>query len=178
MKQFLIFVYLILAQMSWADVVQMRPSLISKIPHHIPAFTQGLAFENDTLYESTGLYGQSSLRTIDLSNGNVLHQRFASPDLFTEGIAAFENRIIQITWKNHFAVIYDLPNLEVAHILFYSGEGWGLCRDGNTVWMSDGTSTLTQRDPTTLQPIRTIVVRIEHVPVELLNDLECVENEM
>ena len=153
-------------------------SVISKIPHQLPAYTQGLAFENDRLYESTGLYKHSSLRILDPITGKIVHHHPLAQDLFAEGIAVFDDSIIQLTWKNQTALVYTLFEHKLKHTLSYKGEGWGLCRDGNTVWMSNGTATLLQRDALTFQPIRSIIVHRENIPVAFLNDLECVENEL
>lgn len=161
-----------------AVVERLIPVVVSKLPHELPAFTQGLAIEEDRLYESTGLYGQSGLRIIDILTGKVLRKRPLRTEIFAEGIAVFPQQIVQITWREQQAFVYDRNGLKLQHILFYSGEGWGLCRDGNTVWMSNGTSTLTQRDLSTFIPLKTLKVLWHGDPVENLNDLECVGNDL
>ena len=164
--------------MLYPGITRFIPHVISKLPHHLPAFTQGLAVEDDQLYESTGLYGQSSLRVLDILTGKVLLKLPLSLEIFAEGIAVFPNHIFQITWKEQQAFIYERRTLKLLHILFYSGEGWGLCRDGDTVWMSNGTSTLIQRDLSTFASLKKLTVRLQGNLVNNLNDLECVGNDL
>lgn len=161
-----------------AHIERFNVEVIAKIPHDLPAFTQGLAIEEDQLYESTGLYGQSSLRVLNILTGEVIRRLSLHPHMFAEGIAVFPNRIIQITWKERQALIYERRGLKLQQTLFYSGEGWGLCRDGNTVWMSNGTSLLTQRDLKNFSSLRTIRVHHQGVFLDRLNDLECVGNDL
>jgi glutaminyl-peptide cyclotransferase len=161
-----------------AAIERLVPQVVSKLPHNLPAFTQGLAIEEDQLYESTGLYGQSSLRHLNILTGEVIRKLPLSAKVFAEGIAVFPNQIVQLTWKEKQAFVYERKGLKLQHILFYPGEGWGLCRDGNTVWMSDGSSTLTQRDLATFVPLKTLQVSLNNLPIDNLNDLECVGNDL
>lgn len=165
-------------QLLMADVEHLVPQIVSKLPHDTSAFTQGLAIEDDQLYESTGLYGQSSLRHLNILTGEVIRKLSLSTKIFAEGIAIFPNQIFQITWKDKQAFVYERKSLKLQHILFYSGDGWGLCRDGNTVWMSDGSSILTQRDLATFMPLKTLQVHYNDSSVHNLNDLECVGNDL
>lgn len=149
--------------------------VIKKIPHDVKAFTQGLAFYNDQLYESTGLYHFSTLRLIDIENGQIQKIRHLPPHLFAEGIAIFDNRLIQLTWKEKNAIIYDRESFQPINQLTYTGEGWGLCRDEQTLWMSNGSPILTQRNAENFEILKELTVTINHYPVHLINDLECVD---
>jgi glutamine cyclotransferase len=161
-----------------AVIEQLMPVVVAKLPHELPAFTQGLAIEDDQLYESTGLYGQSSLRILDIATGKILRKLPLTNELFAEGIAVFPHQIVQLTWRERQAFVYERKTLKLKRILFYSGEGWGLCRDENTMWMSNGTSILVQRDLSTFAPLKTLQVHVQGTPVGNLNDLECVGNEL
>lgn len=161
-----------------SSVERLIPIIISKIPHEIPAFTQGLAIDADQLYESTGLYGESSLRQLNISTGKVLQKINLPTDVFGEGLAVFPHQIFQLTWKEKKVLIYGRMPLKLSQTLSYSGEGWGLCRDGKSVWMSNGSPVLVQRDPTTFAILRTLAIKWEGELVNGLNDLECVENEL
>ena len=161
---------------SESEVARLVPMVITKIAHALPAFTQGLAIDEDQLYESTGLYGQSTIRLLNISTGEVIRGSPLSSNLFGEGIAVFPDQIIQLTWKELQTIVYDRNTLKIKHILFYSGEGWGLCRDENTVWMSNGTSVLTQRNIETFSIIKTLDVHLMGRQMNDLNDLECVGN--
>lgn len=156
------------------EIENLHFSVVSKLRHHLPAFTQGLSIHEGKLYESTGLYGQSSLRELDMLTGKIL-QKIPLPFYhFAEGIACHQNQLIQLTWQSGKALVYDSRNL-IHHSTFsYQGEGWGLCPDEGTVWMSNGSSLLTQRNATTFEPIRNVEVQMNGKPLKFLNDLECV----
>lgn len=153
---------------------RLAPEVEGTFPHDPEAFTQGLLLENGLLYESTGLYGRSSLREVDPVSGSVLRKKDLDPGLFGEGLALVGDRLIQLTWRAERALIYDLETFEPLGSFRYRGEGWGLCYDGEELWMSDGSSSLTVRDPDTFEVRRRVPVTAEGEPVDLLNELECV----
>jgi glutaminyl-peptide cyclotransferase len=155
---------------------RLRVEVIGVAPHDREAFTQGLLWHEGTLYESTGLHGRSSLRQVDRATGEVRRLVHLDPTLFAEGLARVGNRLIQITWKEGVALVYDLQTLERVDQLNYSGEGWGLCYDGERLIMTDGSSNLTMRDPQTFSPTGSIAVMLEGRPIDRLNELECVGN--
>ena len=158
------------------SIEYLSPIVINKLPHDPQAFTQGLAIHNDELYESTGLYGHSSLRHLDIHTGKILHIISLSPDIFCEGIAILPNFLFQITWLEKKAFIYRYPSLELVKTIPYEGEGWGLCQNGSTLWMSNGSSVLTQRSAHDFSVLKTLRVHLNGKPVKDLNDLECVGN--
>jgi glutaminyl-peptide cyclotransferase len=160
------------------EIESLIPLVVAKLPHDREAFTQGLAIEDDQLYESTGLYQHSSLRHLDLFTGQVVQKHSLSSEIFAEGLAAFPHVLLQITWREQRAFVYDRSSLKLLKILSYSGEGWGLCRDGETVWMSNGTSTLIQRDLQTFSVLKKLPVYLKGEPIAFLNDLECDGNHL
>ena len=149
------------------------PEVMSTLPHD-NAFTQGLLLDNGYLYESAGLYGESSLRKLDRNTGEVLQVIPLGPAYFAEGLARVDNRLIQLTWREGVAFVYDLDTLEQTGEYTYTGEGWGLCDDGSALYMSDGSSTLIIRNRQTFEPIGALEVRMDSQPVTMLNELECV----
>ncbi|MDP1880734.1 MAG: glutaminyl-peptide cyclotransferase [Parachlamydiaceae bacterium] len=175
MKRKLIFCLLVLYPCFYAEsVLIQKVKVLSKFPHDVKSFTQGLAFEGKKLYETTGLYGSSSVRQIDLHSGKTIQSQFLPKDVFGEGIAVFANKIIVITWKNQTAFVFNRLTFQLVNMIHYLDDGWGLCRDGSSIWMSNGTSTLTQRDPETFKVLKSIQVTFNDQPVNHLNDLECV----
>jgi len=126
------------------------------------------------LYESTGLYGQSSLRQIDPESGEVLRIKLLEEAYFGEGMTIVNDSIYMLTWKEETALIFNIESLELVSNLSYSGEGWGLCYDGEYLVMSNGTSDLTFRDPSDFSVISTITVSDGVAEVDMLNELECV----
>lgn len=123
----------------------LKVEVLQSLPHDIRAFTQGLEWHEGLLYQSTGLYGQSSIRVLNAGNGKLKQQRLLSGSLFGEGITRVGNRLIQLTWKEGRALVWRLPELAMESGFTYEGEGWGLCYDGRHLWMSDGSASLQQR---------------------------------
>jgi glutaminyl-peptide cyclotransferase len=153
-------------------------TIINTFPHDPQAFCQGLVFRDGFLYEGTGNYGESSLRKVELETGKVLQRHDLAADLFGEGIVFWEDRLIQLTWKNRTAIYYDLASFRELQRLPYQGEGWGLTYDGRQLIMSDGTATLRFIDPTTFAVQREMTVRDGNRRVSQLNELEYVEGEV
>lgn len=152
--------------------------VVKAYPHDRGAFTEGLAYVDDQLYESTGLNGKSSLRRVDLATGRVLQQRDLNAAYFGEGIAILDGRIVQLTWQSHVGFVYDRGSFAPQRQFGYRTEGWGLAADGVHLIMSDGTATLHWLDPQTFQETRSVAVRDDAGPVTQLNELECIDGEI
>jgi glutamine cyclotransferase len=135
-------------------------------------------FDDGALYESTGLYGESSLRRVDLGSGEVLQMRRLPDHFFGEGCTVWEDTIVQLTWKAGVGFLYDKKTFEIAEQFSYRGEGWGLTEDGERLIMSDGTSYLRFLDPDTLEETSRIQVLEEGAPIERLNELEWVDGQV
>ncbi|KOX22680.1 glutaminyl-peptide cyclotransferase [Saccharothrix sp. NRRL B-16348] len=151
-----------------------RVEVLGTLPHDTGAFTQGLELVDGVLYEGTGLEGQSSLRRLDPASGE-LRQRVDLPEpLFGEGITVVGDRIWQLTWRDGVAIERDRDTLEEVRRVTYEGEGWGLCRDGDRLVMSDGSDELAFRDPASFAETGSVAVRRDGQPVTRLNELECV----
>lgn len=147
-------------------------------PHNPGAFTQGLVFSEGHLLESTGLYGQSSLRQVDVATGEVLRQVPVPPEFFAEGLTLFEGQLVQLTWKEQRGFVYRLEDFARTGEFAYQGEGWGLTHDGARLIMSDGTSRLRFLDPATYAVMGTLDVADAAGPVQRLNELEWVRGEI
>jgi glutaminyl-peptide cyclotransferase len=152
-----------------------RVTVIETYPHDSQAFTQGLLWEGGTLYESTGRNGQSTLRSVDLESGGALNLVDVPAEYFAEGLALVDDTFIQLTWQSGVAFTYDRDFVQ-GESFTYTGEGWGLCYDGQWLYMSDGTPYLSLRDPASFELIAQMLVTIQGQPVNssLLNELECV----
>lgn len=150
--------------------------VIRVVPHDATAFTQGLEVSGDELLESTGRRGRSTVRRVDLETGVVLDSRPLDNALFGEGLTVAGDDVIQLTWTAGVALRYDATSLEPIGTHTYEGQGWGLCHDGSSLWMSDGSARLTRRDPETFEATGTTEVRREGTLVADLNELECVED--
>jgi glutaminyl-peptide cyclotransferase len=155
--------------------------VVGTYPHDPAAFTQGLVVYPDTpgtLLESTGLYGQSSLRVVDLATGAVQRRLDVPAPFFAEGLVALGGTAYQLTWQERRAFVYDLQTFQRVGELGYEGEGWGLTSDGQQLILSDGTPTLRFLDPATFQVTRTVEVADRGAPVFMLNELEFVRGEV
>ena len=159
-------------------VEELIPEVISTRTHDTSAYTQGLLLHNGLFYESTGQVGQSSLREVDPETGEVLRGLEIPEPYFAEGLALVDDTLIQLTWKNGAVFFFDLDTFEFQGGYNYLGEGWGLCYDGELLYMSDGSSTLFQRDPITFEVVGEIPVAIRGEPVVRLNELECVDDDI
>ncbi|MEM9195946.1 MAG: glutaminyl-peptide cyclotransferase [Myxococcota bacterium] len=154
---------------------ELSVELVRTYDHDIDAFTQGLLFHDGKLYESTGLHGQSSLRRVALESGEVERKVVLDEELFAEGLARVDDRLIQLTWREGKALVWDLETFERVGEFDYPGEGWGLCYDGERLIMSNGTDRLVFRDPETFEKLGEVTVRRAGRPVRRLNELECVD---
>jgi glutamine cyclotransferase len=150
--------------------------VIVTYPHDPDAFTQGLVWAGDgDLFESTGLRGASSLRRVELATGTVQQHHALDAPYFGEGLAQVDDRLIQLTWQENTAFVYDAATFTQTATFTYAGEGWGLCYDGTRLVMSDGSATLTFRDADTFEVTGSIGVTLASRPLEKLNELECVD---
>ena len=152
--------------------------VVDSYAHDSRGFTQGLAIAEGALYESTGLYGESSLRRVDLTTGDVLQIRALPDSMFGEGIAVWEERIIQITWRSRTGFVYDRDSFELLRQFRYDTEGWGLTHDGARLILSDGSSTLYFIDPDSFAELERVAVYDSDGPVPLLNELEYIGGEV
>lgn len=155
------------------EVQRLALEVVAIYPHDTGAYTQGLLLCNGKLFESTGLYGDSTLRAVDIETGEVVRQIELEDSYFGEGLARVGDKLIQLTWQENVAFVYDLATFEQLATFEYEGEGWGLCYDGEVLYMSNGSDTLTLRDPETFEVLDTVAVKLNGEPVNLLNELEC-----
>lgn len=154
--------------------IQVRYQVLAAWPHDGRAFTQGLVYSSGRLYESTGLYGRSSLRLVEPITGRVLLRRLLPHALFGEGLALVDTRLYQLTWKAGTCLIYRAGDLHKLGAQPYKGEGWGLTWDGKHLIMSDGSARLRFLKPDTLRTQRTLRVTAAGREITNLNELEYV----
>ena len=161
-----------------APVAKYGYEVVRSFPHDPEAFTQGFIFENGMFYESTGLYGSSSLRRIIPQAGQILNRVDFPQQVFAEGLTSFDGRLYMLTWKSERGIVCDPTSLQQLAQFAYSGEGWGLTHDVSSLIMSDGTSVLRFLDPKTLVVQRTIEVKLDGKAIDQLNELEFVKGEI
>ena len=151
-------------------------------PHNSTSFTQGLEFYKGKLFEGTGdpgNKGNTIVASVDLSTGKHIHSMGLDVGFFGEGITVLNDVLYQLTWQNQRCYKYHVANnLQLLGEFSYSGEGWGLCNDGNELIMSNGTERITFRDPETFSINRTIDVYNNQGPINYLNELEFIDGKI
>ncbi|MAT79937.1 MAG: glutaminyl-peptide cyclotransferase [Flavobacteriaceae bacterium TMED238] len=152
--------------------------IINEYNHDISSYTQGLEFNGNYLYESTGLNGFSSLKKIDLFKNKVIETRFLDKQYFGEGLTIINNKILQLTWKSKVGFIYDLDTFEMQGSFDYgtSSEGWGLANDGQNVYKSDGTEKIWILDSKNFNELDYIEVVTNNKKIKNINELEIVDD--
>lgn len=162
-----------------AAVAAVTMDHVSKRLKHDPgAFTQGFFYLHGEFVESTGGYGTSSLRRVDIKSGGIKKRQDLPANIFGEGCALTPDGIVQLTWKNNIAYLYDPETLEEKNRFEYPREGWGLAYDGEKLWASDGSNRLYVLDyNNSLETLREIEVKTAAgAPVSRLNELAWVED--
>ncbi len=154
--------------------------IINEYPHDNRAYTQGLEFHNDTLYESTGHKGTSWLRKVDYKTGKIYNQIDLDNSYFGEGITILNGKIYQLTWKSGIGFVYDLTNFEKLDSFQYgeSKEGWGLANDGKKLFKSDGTENIWFLDPETLVENGHIEIVTNKSIFDSANELEYLDGKL
>lgn len=154
---------------------QLKCKVLEEMTRPYRGFTQGLFIDAGKLYESTGGYGTSLVRRIDLKSQKIEVSKDLPNQYFGEGLAPFgDNKMIQLTWKSGQALVLDRENINVEKVFRYQTEGWGIATQKERMVMSDGSSKLTFMDPENFHPLKKISITKNGKPVELLNELEWV----
>jgi glutaminyl-peptide cyclotransferase len=156
----------------------VQPVVLAEIPHDTAAYTEGFELDGPTLYEGTGLAGQSQLRELDPANGAVRRAVPIPDNYFGEGITVVGDRIWELTYQDGVAVEWDKRTLTPVREVPFAGEGWGLCRDGDRLISSNGTDRLRFNDIANLAETGGVNVTRDGQPVVGLNELECVDGQV
>lgn len=152
--------------------------VVNAYPHDTGAFTQGLGYHDGTLYEGTGIRGESDIRQVKLESGNVIRKREISDQYFGEGITLWNDRLVQLTWQSNVGFVYERATFDRVDDFSYPTEGWGLTHDGERLIMSDGTSSLYFHDPDTFERQGSVEVQDDDEPIDQLNELEFIEGKV
>jgi len=148
--------------------------IVRTLPHNQSSFTQGLEVLDNSIFESSGLYGHSRISEIDSKNGEIIRQTEIDDSYFGEGITVKGQSIIMLTWRAGVALEFDISNLSIIGNYSFEGEGWGVCYDGEHIVTSNGSSELSFRDPENFGIEFIMMVTWDGEPVSNLNELECV----
>ena len=184
---FIIFLLIIGVTAAFADNNIISPvskvqnytyNIINTYPHDPDAFTEGLAYYNGIIVESTGPEGNSTIRIVNLTTGAIEKEHHLPVKFFGEGATVFGDKIAQETETQGFGMLYNVSNLDYLGTFNYSTDGWGITYDGENLIMSDGTSTLHYINPETYRFVRNLSVTLNGEPVRELNELEYINGEI
>lgn len=160
-----------------AKVHQYKVKVVNEYPHDVTSYTQGLFFQGDYMVETTGQWGESTLRKVDLATGNAVMRLDFNRKYFVEGSAELDGNIYILTWKNKVAFMYDASTFEYKSTWSYPREGWGLTTDGRSLIASDGSSRLYFMDKNFKQQ-KVLNVTLDGRPVNMLNELEWIDGKI
>lgn len=147
-------------------------------PHNKDFFTEGLFYDGNYLYESTGLKGKSSFMKIQIATGKIIKEAKLPPQYFGEGITMLNGKIYQLTWQSKVGFIYDAETFEKTGDFTYQTEGWGMTNNGKELIMTDGSNIIHFLDPSSLKENSSIAVYDDKSPVQNLNEIEYVEGDI
>jgi len=152
---------------------------VTTYPHDRTSFIEGFFYYDGYFYESSGLYGDSSVRRVNISDGAVLQSRDVDSQYFGEGLALFGNYLYQLEWRARIVFVYDRDTLTpIRNFQNPASEGWGLTTDGTHLIMSVGTSRIYFLDPVSFTVVRYIDVKDGSNLVRNLNELEYINGEI
>jgi len=154
--------------------------IVNEFPHDEKAFTQGFVFHDGYFYESTGQFGESTLRKTEIETGKVIRKVDLDKKYFGEGMTIYKGKIYQLTWRKKVGFIYDIDSFELERTFDYgkSKEGWGLTHDKQHLIKTDGTERIWFLDPETLVENRYIETYTNKRKAEKLNELEFVKGKI
>ncbi len=161
-----------------APPAQLAYQVVSSRPHDGDAYTQGFQISDGRLFESTGQYGESSLRELETASGKILRKRPLAKQVFGEGLTLLQKELWVLTWKENTAYVFEPETFKLIRSHTYKGEGWGLTSDGTQLIMSDGSSDLKFINPKDFSIQKTLVVKDGDTPVKNLNELEWINGEI
>ena len=149
--------------------------IVNEYPHDPTAFTEGMEYKDGFLYESTGQYGASDIRKVDLKTGKVLLSKSMEPQYFGEGCTILNGKIYQLTYREGKGFVYDLATLKREKTFsFNAQEGWGMTNNGTYLIFDDGTNVFHYIDPNTFKEVKQLAVTDEHGPVNEINEPEMI----
>ncbi len=166
-----VFMLLALVSCGSGKVKQYKAEIVAEYPHDTLAYTQGLFFDKGRLIESTGQYGESSLREVELQSGKVLKNVPLGDEVFGEGSVVYGDKLLVLSWMNMQLFQHDPQTLERVSEAEYPREGWGITTDGKLLYASDGSAHIYVMDGD-LKLKKKLTVRMDGKLVRWLNELE------
>jgi glutamine cyclotransferase len=158
----------------------LKYKVVNTFPHDKKAFTEGLEFYKDTLYESTGQEGASFIKKYDYKTGKVFSQIDLDQQYFGEGITFINDKLFQLTYKNKKGFIYNAKTLKLEKTFDYEKdiEGWGMTNDGKYIYQTDGTEKIWKVDPATQKMIDYVNVYSGESKIKAVNEIEWIDGKI
>ena len=157
------------------EPIEIEFQILENIQRNVSPFTQGLELYDDHLYESSGIYGESTLRIYNPYTGEAIVSQELPDYVFGEGLTIHDSQLYILTWREELVFIHD-TDLKPIGLEEIEGEGWGICSTGRELVTSNGSSSLSFRDPSNLEVNHTLEVTLSGEHLDRLNELECVND--
>ncbi len=163
------------------DITLLQPGVEGVLPHDRTAVTEGLTLlDDDRLLESTGFYGRSSRRVINLDEGSLGLLERLQPELYGSGIALVSGTNppegLQFTRLEERVHRFDPTDLSTSSIQRFEAEVNGACSLSDrdvAVSTSDGNVQIVSAS--SLEIGRSIAPTAGSVRLPALMDLSCVD---
>ena len=157
---------------------QLQYEVVKVYTHDTSSYTQGLEWHGENLIEGTGNYGKSILHKMDAKMQGIGKKVNLPKELFGEGITIFNDKIYQLTWKEHKVFVYDANTLKKEKELYWQYEGWGITHNDTALIVSTGGSDIYIVDPNNFAIKKTIGVYNNYGYVSDINELEYVDGKI
>ncbi|MEM9243417.1 MAG: glutaminyl-peptide cyclotransferase [Pseudomonadota bacterium] len=142
-------------------------------------FLEGVLLYNDSLYVSTGHFGESKLVKLGLPYMNIINEVTLPGHYFGEDITVLNGKLYQLSYKSHNGFIYDPETLKLLGNFSYKGQGWGLTTDGKYLIKSNGSQHIDFLDPEkNYIVVKTITVKDPYGDIEMLNALDYMDGKI
>lgn len=161
--------------------------VVKEYQHDSSAYTQGLLWQNGVLYESTGLYGQSSVREVKLQDDGgyqVVRRKSVPSQYFAEGLTYHNGELFQIMWQvgtgfKYTATPGEGGSLEKSgNFETGLGDGWGLTSNSSTFFATTSTGVVFHLDPDTFELKKQVQVNDDGRKIVMVNEMELIDDEL
>lgn len=153
---------------------KQKIKIIKIIPKSDYPFTQGLFFEDNILFESSGLYGKSYLLRRTLDKSAPIIRKELPENIFAEGLTIFEDNVYLISWREQKAMVFDKKDLSFKKEFHYDGEGWGISEFDSKLYLSDGTDEIKAYDKN-FRLLSSYKITYQENTLHHLNELEFIK---
>jgi glutamine cyclotransferase len=149
-------------------------------PHDTSAYTEGLLYQDGYLYESTGNYGESELRKVELTTGRVVQSTPLDELYFGEGSAIIGDKIVMMTYKEKVGFEFDKKTFKLLKTFNNNVgiEGWGMTFDGKKLYMDDSSNRIWFLDKDNYNQTGFIDVYDDKGRIDSVNELEYIDGKL